>query len=269
KSVAEGSASREIVQRFMAGTYPFDLGIEAMMVPPTEHLETLVKNHQALKDQIEDAIALEEEAKEAQHLEEQDCNSTLNPMIAATETLGFGPKTIEALQEELEVASAALEKCYSSLEDERSSTAMVYIPSLYYAALAPQVLHTQDCETWNVERAPLPTDIIWSNLHLRWWERLIREIAIFIINFLITVFFLIPVTFVSSLATMDNIEDAIPALESLEDYPSLVAFLDGYLPGAPQPSPRYPSPSRSLLPFPVLRLAPPATPSFSPSTSCD
>jgi hypothetical protein len=35
----------------------------------------------------------------------------------------------------------------------------------------PQVLHAVDANSLVAEVAPLPEDIIWANMHLRWRER--------------------------------------------------------------------------------------------------
>ena len=61
--------------------------------------------------------------------------------------------------------------------------------------------------------APGPGDVHWENLRLRWWERRVRGLLSASASGLVTLFFLAPVTAISSLATLERLAAFIPLLQ--------------------------------------------------------
>lgn len=94
-----------------------------------------------------------------------------------------------------------------------------------------------------------PEDVVWENLQLVWWQRLIR---VYIINFAIAafiVFYAIPTAFVGTISNVTYLTNLLPWLRFIYNLPSqLVGLLTGLLPSIML------AVWLSLLPF-ILRVA--------------
>lgn len=83
------------------------------------------------------------------------------------------------------------------------------------AAVCAQTQQSKDATKWLTEWAPEPCDVYWNNLSIRYVELNARRIVVTVIVFLLVFFFLIPVTFVQSLANLDSLNQMFPFLRSL------------------------------------------------------
>ena len=73
----------------------------------------------------------------------------------------------------------------------------------------------------------------WQNLRLRWWERRVRGVAAAAVSGATVLFFLVPVTAISSLSALNKLRRTFPFIRRLEDHwPLTRGLLEGYLPGA-------------------------------------
>ncbi|CCJ29367.1 unnamed protein product, partial [Pneumocystis jirovecii] len=76
-----------------------------------------------------------------------------------------------------------------------------------------------------------PKDIIWDNLQLKWWDRLIRAIAVVISIAALVIFFAFPVAFVGSLSNVISLSKKFSWLEFLGDLSKPVSgLITGLLP---------------------------------------
>eukprot|EP00243_Klebsormidium_subtile_P003337 TRINITY_DN16700_c0_g1_i1.p1 TRINITY_DN16700_c0_g1~~TRINITY_DN16700_c0_g1_i1.p1 ORF type:complete len:742 (-),score=286.06 TRINITY_DN16700_c0_g1_i1:415-2640(-) len=145
--------------------------------------------------------------------------------------LGNKVDTIDWCRDQL----AALE---SKLADEQAATttdrtinsAMVYFNSRAVATMAAQSVHAKKAETWQTQVAPEPREVIWANLGIPWWERFVRQSAVYGITFLIVFFFMIPITIVSGFSTLDNLKKFAPFLKSVFNISAISAILQAFLP---------------------------------------
>ncbi|KAL3452095.1 hypothetical protein BJX65DRAFT_267470 [Aspergillus insuetus] len=76
-----------------------------------------------------------------------------------------------------------------------------------------------------------PTQIIWSNLRIKWWERIIRYGASIAFVCALVVFWAIPTAFVGSLSNINNLTDMVPFLSFIDDVPNWIkGAITGLLP---------------------------------------
>lgn len=79
--------------------------------------------------------------------------------------------------------------------------------------------------------APEPRDIYWPNLKYDYHHRRVRELVITAATGALVFFWLIPVTFVASLTTLEALSERAPWLEPIaKSNPVVKGFLEGFLP---------------------------------------
>jgi hypothetical protein len=76
-----------------------------------------------------------------------------------------------------------------------------------------------------------PTQVIWSNLRIKWWERIIRYSATIGLVCTLIVFWAIPVAVVGSISNIDSLTDKVHFLKFIDDVPSWIkGVITGLLP---------------------------------------
>lgn len=76
-----------------------------------------------------------------------------------------------------------------------------------------------------------PGDVIWSNLRIQWWERIIRNAATIGFVVALVIFWAIPVAFVGSISNIDSLIERLPWLEFINDIPDVIlGVVTGLLP---------------------------------------
>ncbi|KAL2803408.1 DUF221 domain protein [Aspergillus granulosus] len=76
-----------------------------------------------------------------------------------------------------------------------------------------------------------PTQIIWANLRIKWWERIIRYAASCAFVGALVVFWAIPTAFVGSLSNIDSLTDKVPFLGFINHVPGFIkGAITGLLP---------------------------------------
>ena len=78
--------------------------------------------------------------------------------------------------------------------------------------------------------APEPRQVLWKNLAIPFYQRIIREKIVYIIVFLAIVFYMIPITLISAVTTLDNLTKPLPFLKSIVKNKALKSILEAYLP---------------------------------------
>lgn len=78
-----------------------------------------------------------------------------------------------------------------------------------------QVVHAPHALRWRVSQAPEPEEVVWKNLHIPAWQRAIRRGVVAVLTFLLIVFYMIPISFVASLTTLENLEELLPFIRSI------------------------------------------------------
>lgn len=93
--------------------------------------------------------------------------------------------------------------------------AFVSFKTRWAAAVCSQTKQAKDSSTWLTEWAPEPRDVFWSNLPIPYLQLNSRRLISLVLLVVMIVFFLIPVTFVQSLANLDKIERNLRFLKPL------------------------------------------------------
>ncbi|KAI0500625.1 hypothetical protein KFK09_018839 [Dendrobium nobile] len=84
---------------------------------------------------------------------------------------------------------------------------------------------------WLTEWAPEPRDVYWKNLAIPFVSLSIRRLIISISVFSLVFFYMIPITFVQSLANLEGLEKVAPFLRPVIELKLIKSFLQGFLPG--------------------------------------
>ncbi|KAF7015900.1 hypothetical protein CFC21_029618 [Triticum aestivum] len=138
----------------------------------------------------------------------------------------------------LEYCNEKIKELLPKLEDEQKSTlsekqqraAFVFFNSRAAAASASQTLHAQMFDEWTVTEAPEPRAVIWTNLPRKIYDRQTRQTVVYLIVFVTVVFYMIPITAISAVTTLDKLREKLPFLKVVVDQPLLKTVLQAYLP---------------------------------------
>lgn len=93
--------------------------------------------------------------------------------------------------------------------------AFVSFKSRWGAAVCAQTQQTRNPTLWLTEWAPEPRDIYWPNLSIPYVSLTIRRLIMAVAFFFLTFFFMIPIAFVQTLASLDGLKKKAPWLEPL------------------------------------------------------
>lgn len=202
------------------------------MVHDTSKLDPLVaeyeKRKQALTDMVDNYISLKRRGKELKVKQ----MTVIGPTMGAwgSEKYGMKPKKVEAfefLRDRLtELRRAILEAQEEALEPGRVfPAAFATFRNRTSQVVAARTLMSEDLATWRCQGAPRAEEILWGNLGFRVWERTGRSLAMWAAFWAMAAFFMIPVTAVQGLLTMNSF------LNFLNKIPIVGALVTGMLPG--------------------------------------
>ncbi|TKY47932.1 Calcium permeable stress-gated cation channel 1 [Spatholobus suberectus] len=106
--------------------------------------------------------------------------------------------------------------------------AFVSFTTRWAAAVCAQTQQTRNPTLWLTEWAPEPRDVYWQNLPIPYVSLTVRRLIIAVAFFFLTFFFMIPIAFVQTLASLDGIQKAAPWLEPLVSIPFIKSFIQGF-----------------------------------------
>uniref|UniRef100_A0A2N9H8T8 Calcium permeable stress-gated cation channel 1 n=1 Tax=Fagus sylvatica TaxID=28930 RepID=A0A2N9H8T8_FAGSY len=109
--------------------------------------------------------------------------------------------------------------------------AFVAFKTRWGAAVCAQTQQSRNPTLWLTEWAPEPRDVFWKNLAIPYVSLTVRRLIVAVAFFFLTFFFMIPITFVQSLATIEGIEKVAPFLKHLIEKKSIKSIIQGFLPG--------------------------------------
>ncbi|CAB4017129.1 CSC1 ERD4, partial [Paramuricea clavata] len=181
-----------------------------------EEYRELIQKHDQLVLKLEHAQAVfEEKGERPEH--------KLKPIIGEkVDSINHCDEELRGTQTELDTAKNA--------EPELTNAAIVTFKTLRDAKIASQVLWQAKPYNTFVEPAPEPKDIIWANLTNSVLNKWIRWTIISIFLFFLVIFWMIPVGIVSSLVSLQSLQEKVEFLEFVNDFPEAVkGIIEGVL----------------------------------------
>ncbi|KAJ7296905.1 hypothetical protein O6H91_Y092800 [Diphasiastrum complanatum] len=163
-----------------------------------------------------------------------------NPSVRPTRRKGFcglWGETVDAIDyhtaqiDQLTKEAAAERERVLGDEKAIMPVAFVSFRRRWGAAVCAQTQQNKNPTLWLTEWAPEPRDVYWYNLAIPYVELTIRKLLITGAVFALIFFFIIPVTFVQSLANLDGIEKKAKFLKPIIERHFIKSFLQGFLPG--------------------------------------
>lgn len=93
--------------------------------------------------------------------------------------------------------------------------AFVSFKSRWGAAVCAQTQQSSNPTIWLTEWAPEPRNVYWDNLAIPYVELALKRLLMAVAMFFLTFFFMIPIAFVQSMASIEGIEKVFPFLKSI------------------------------------------------------
>ncbi|KAL8136921.1 hypothetical protein V2J09_002922 [Rumex salicifolius] len=186
------------------------------------------------------AKLVEKKEKKQNWLDFYQLKYSRKPEIRPTTKTGWlgcrGEKVdaIEYYTAEVEKLTKEIVDEYEKIKNDQKSVmpaAFVSFKSRWGAAVCAQTQQTRNPTIWLTEWAPEPRDVYWANLAIPYVHLTIRRLIIGVAFFFLTFFFMIPITIVQSLASIDGLEKKLPFLKPLIDAGFIKSFISGFLPG--------------------------------------
>ncbi|KAJ7528565.1 hypothetical protein O6H91_15G008300 [Diphasiastrum complanatum] len=143
------------------------------------------------------------------------------------DSINYSAEQIDQLSKE---AAAERERV---LGDEKAilPVAFVSFKTRWGAAVCAQTQQSKNPTLWLTDWAPEPRDVYWDNLGIPYVEQNIRRLLVTGALIALILFFIIPVTFVQSLANLDGLEKIAKFLRPITERHFVRSFLQGFLPG--------------------------------------
>lgn len=91
--------------------------------------------------------------------------------------------------------------------------AFVSFKTRWGAAVCAQTQQCRNPTLWLTEWAPEPRDVYWHNLAIPFVSLTVRRLIVGVAFFFLTFFYMIPIAFVQSLASIEAIEKRLPFLK--------------------------------------------------------
>uniref|UniRef100_A0A2P2MMJ2 Uncharacterized protein MANES_16G003300 n=2 Tax=Rhizophora mucronata TaxID=61149 RepID=A0A2P2MMJ2_RHIMU len=109
--------------------------------------------------------------------------------------------------------------------------AFVSFKTRWGAAVCAQTQQSRNPTLWLTEWASEPRDVYWQNLAIPYVSLSIRRLIMGVAFFFLTFFFMIPIAFVQSLASIEGIEKRAPFLKPVIEKKFIKSVIQGFLPG--------------------------------------
>ncbi|KAG7584898.1 10TM putative phosphate transporter cytosolic domain [Arabidopsis thaliana x Arabidopsis arenosa] len=151
--------------------------------------------------------------------------------------LGLWGKKVDAMDH----YTAEIEKLSEQIMEERKRikkddksvmpAAFVSFKTRWGAAVCAQTQQTKNPTEWLTEWAPEAREMYWPNLAMPYVSLTVRRFVMHIAFFFLTFFFIIPIAFVQSLASIEGIQKSAPFLSPIVEKKFMKSLIQGFLPG--------------------------------------
>lgn len=160
--------------------------------------------------------------------------STSNRPTNKTGLLGLVGERVDSIDYYTKLINESVAKLEAEqrtvLAERQQTAAVVFFTDRVTAALAAQSLHCQMVDKWTVTEAPEPRQLIWENLKIKFFSRIVRQYVIYFLVAITILFYMVPIAFVSAITTLANLQKALPFLKPVVDIAFIRTILESYLP---------------------------------------
>ncbi|KAG2318996.1 hypothetical protein Bca4012_054779 [Brassica carinata] len=160
--------------------------------------------------------------------------ATSNRPTNKTGLLGLVGKQVDSIDYYTKLINESVAKLEAEqrtvLAERQQTAAVVFFTDRVTAALAAQSLHCQMVDKWTVTEAPEPRQLIWENLKIKFFSRIVRQYVIYFLVAITILFYMVPIAFVSAITTLANLQKALPFLKPIVDIAFIRTILESYLP---------------------------------------
>ncbi|GMI86004.1 early-responsive to dehydration 4 [Hibiscus trionum] len=217
--VAPGQTRKDQVDSYFRSIYP-DTFYRSLVVTNNKKVDKIWGELEGYKKKLARAEAISE-------------GSSTRP-TNKTGFLGLCGKQVDSIEyynEKIKELTKKLEAEQKvTLREKQLGSALVFFTNRVTATLAAQSLHAQMVNKWMVTEAPEPRQLVWSNLTIKFFERIVRQYIIYFVVFLTIVFYIIPIGFISAITTLENLRKLLPFLKPIIDRAEIKTVLEAYLP---------------------------------------
>ncbi|KAK7245626.1 hypothetical protein RIF29_40474 [Crotalaria pallida] len=225
-AVPEGHTRKEQVDTYFKAIYPESF-YRSMIITDNKKVNKVWEELEGYKKKLNRAEAVYAESK-----------TTAKPQgTRPTNKTGFlgliGKKvdSIEYYNEKINELVAKLESEQKvTLREKQQNAAIVFFSNRVVAASAAQSLHAQVVDHWSVFDSPEPSQLIWPNLKINYFGRELRQYVVYVIVALTIFFYMIPITFISAVTTLNNLVKLLPFIKPIVRIKVLKTVLEAYLP---------------------------------------
>ncbi|CAL5410195.1 unnamed protein product [Camellia sinensis] len=222
----EGQTRKEQVDSYFQTIYP-DTFYRSMVVTDNKEVNKIWEELEGYKKKLAHAEAIYAESKKNGKPE------GIRP-TNKTGCLGLTGKKVDSIEYYNEKINELIPKLEAeqkvTLREKQQGLALVFFNSRLTAASAAQSLHAQMVDKWTVMDAPEPHQLIWTNLHKKFYERQIRQYVVYVFVALTIIFYMIPIAFISALTTLANLEKLLPFFKPVVSMVTIKTVLEAYLP---------------------------------------
>ncbi|XP_065855866.1 CSC1-like protein ERD4 [Euphorbia lathyris] len=224
--VSEGQSIKEQVDSYFKSIYP-DTFYRSMVVTDNKEVNKIHDELEGYKKKLARAEAILAESKKLGKPE------STRP-TTKTGCLGLVGKKVDSIEYFNEKINELIPKLEAeqkkTLREKQQAAAVVFFTSRVAAACAAQSLHAQMVDTWTVIDAPEARQVLWSNLHIKYFGRQIRQYVVYVIVAMTIMFYMIPIGLISALTTLDNLKKLIPFIKPVVNIAAIKTVLEAYLP---------------------------------------
>ncbi|KAE9594571.1 hypothetical protein Lal_00037502 [Lupinus albus] len=225
-AVPEGRTRKEQVDSYFKTIYP-ETFYRSMIVTDNKEVNKVWEELEGYKKKLVRAEAIYARSKTTAKPEgTRPTNKT-----GFLGILGQKVDSIEYYNEKVNELVAKLESEQKvTLREKQQNAAIVFFSNRVVAASAAQSLHAHVVDHWSVLDSPEPRQLIWPNLKINYFGRELRQYIVYIIVALTIFFYMIPITFISAVTTLNNLVKLIPFIKPIVRIKVLRTVLEAYLP---------------------------------------
>ncbi|MBA0694581.1 hypothetical protein Goari_004863 [Gossypium aridum] len=224
--VTPGQTRKEQVDSYFKSIYP-DTFYRSLVVTNNKKVDKIWAELEGYRKKLARTEAIYEESI-------RKGNSEGKRPTNKTGFLGLCGKQVDSIEyynEKIKKMTQKLEAEQKvTLREKQLGAALVFFTDRVTAALAAQRLHAQMVDKWTVTDAPEPRQLIWTNLTIKFFVRIVRQYMVYVLVFLTIVFYMIPIGFISAITTLENLRKLLPFLKPIVDQVQIKTVLEAYLP---------------------------------------